>query len=257
MILFVFEGRKREPDIFRTLEYLFFPKGQNIICSFGNNIYELYRQMKELDGDGDIVSLLREINKDKPDNPFSGKMKSSDFSEIFLFFDYDFQNRNITLEQMNEQISQMLVLFNDETDQGKLYINYPMIEAIRYTKNLPDAHFPEYFVSRTDCHDKGFKDMAQQFSAYASLDFIVLDFRKAPSSKTLEKLRENWRLLERQNVIKANFLCNDASEIPTNKDLISQQLIFDAQLSKYILPKDEVAILSAFPLFKFDYFKVE
>ena len=25
MILFVFEGKRREPDIFRTLEYLFFP----------------------------------------------------------------------------------------------------------------------------------------------------------------------------------------------------------------------------------------
>jgi len=256
MILFVFEGRKREPDIFRTLEYLFFPRGQNIVCSFGNNIYELYRQMQELEGDGDIVSLLREINKDKPDNPFTSDMKSSDFSEIFLFFDYDFQNRNITLEQMNEQISRMLALFNDETDQGKLYINYPMIEAIRYTKTLPDDHFLEYSISRTDCHDKGFKDLAQKFSAYASLDFIVLDFRKVPSTKTLDKLRENWRLLERQNVIKANFLCNDASEMPTNKDLISQQFIFDAQLSKYILPKDEVAILSAFPLFKFDYFKV-
>lgn len=165
MILFVFEGKKREPDIFRTLEYLFFPKGLNIICSFGNNIYELYRQMKELENDGDIVSLLREINKGKPDNPFTDDMKSSDFSEIFLFFDYDFQNRNITLEQMNNQISQMLSLFNDETDQGKLYINYPMIEAIRYTKTLPDEHFPEYSVSRTDCHDKGFKEMAQQFSA--------------------------------------------------------------------------------------------
>ncbi len=256
MILFVFEGRKREPDIFRTLEYLFFPKGQSIICSFGNNIYELYRRMNELEGDGDIVSLLREINKDKPDNPFTGNMKSSDFSEIFLFFDYDFQNRNITLEQMNEQVSQMLALFNDETDQGKLYINYPMIEAIRYTKTLPDDHFLEYCVSRTDCNDMGFKDMARQFSAYASLDFIVLDFRKAPATKTLEKLRENWRLLERQNVIKANFLCNDASELPAKKDSISQQLIFDAQLSKFILPKEEVAILSAFPLFKFDYFKV-
>jgi hypothetical protein len=256
MILFVFEGRKREPDIFRTLEYLFFPRGQNIVCSFGNNIYELYRQMQELEGDGDIVSLLREINKDKPDNPFTSDMKSSDFSEIFLFFDYDFQNRNITLEQMNEQISRMLALFNDETDQGKLYINYPMIEAIRYTKTLPDDHFLEYSISRTDCHDKGFKDLAQKFSAYASLDFIVLDFRKVPSTKTLEKLRENWRFLERQNVIKANYLCNDASGMPTNKDSISQHIIFDAQLSKYILPRDEVAILSAFPLFKYDYFKV-
>ena len=138
MILFVFEGTRREPDIFRTLEYLFFPKGQTIVCSFGNNIYELYRQLKALDGGGDIVSILREKYKDNPESPFSPEIKSSDFSEIYLFFDYDFQNSNLSLEQMNQQISEMLDLFNDETDNGLLYINYPMLEAIRYTKTLPD-----------------------------------------------------------------------------------------------------------------------
>ena len=60
MILFVFEGAEREPRVFRTLERLFFGQGERIVCSFGNNIYELYRQLQEFDGDGDIVSILRE-----------------------------------------------------------------------------------------------------------------------------------------------------------------------------------------------------
>ena len=43
MILFVFEGDEREPRLYRTLERLYFPKqNDNIICSFGNNIYDLY-----------------------------------------------------------------------------------------------------------------------------------------------------------------------------------------------------------------------
>ena len=256
MILFVFEGKRREPDIFRTLEYLFFPKGQTIVCSFGNNIYELYRQLKALGGGGDIVSILREKYENSPDSPFSPDTKSSDFSEIFLFFDYDFQNRNLTMEQMNRQISEMLDLFNDETDNGQLYINYPMIEAIRYTKELPDSHFSDYCVSRTDCHDKGFKDLAQQFSAYGSLDFIVLDFRKAPSEKKVSIVKQNWALLERQNVVKANWICNGELDIPVDKETISQQRIFESQLSQFIVPKNEVSILSAFPLFKFNYFKL-
>lgn len=255
MILFVFEGKRREPDIFRTLEYLFFPKGQTIVCSFENNIYELYRQLKALDGGGDIVSILREKYRDKPESPFGPDTKSSDFSEIFLFFDYDFHNRNLTMEQMNRQISEMLELFNDETDNGQLYINYPMIEAIRYTKELPDSHFSEYCVSRTDCHDKGFKDLVQSFSTYGSLDFIVFDFRKSPSEKKISTVKQNWALLERQNVVKANKICNGELEIPTDKSTISQQRIFESQLSQFIIPKDEVAILSAFPLFNFNYFK--
>ncbi|MBR4660940.1 MAG: hypothetical protein IKO77_05895 [Bacteroidales bacterium] len=255
MILFVFEGKRREPDIFKTLEYLFFPERQTIVCSFGNNIYDLYRQLKALDGSGDIISILREKYKDNPDSPFNPKTKSSDFSEVFLFFDYDFQNRNLTIDQMNRQISEMLELFNDETDNGLLYINYPMTEAIRYTKDLPDDHFSDYSVSRTDCHDKGFKNIAQQFSAYGSLDFIVLDFRRSPSERRVSYVRQNWALLEQQNVLKANMICNGELVIPVDKSTISQQRIFESQLSQFILPKEEVSILSAFPLFNFNYFK--
>ena len=255
MILFVFEGTRREPDIFRTLEYLFFPKGQTIVCSFGNNIYELYRQLKALDGGGDIVSILREKYNDNPESPFSPEIKSSDFSEIYLFFDYDFQNTNLTLEQMNRQISEMLDLFNDETDNGLLYVNYPMLEAIRYTKTLPDPHYAEYTVSRTDCHEKGFKDLAEQFTDYHSFDFIVLDFRRTPAETRVSTAKRNWALLETQNVIKANKLCSGELTIPVDKDAISQRRIFEAQLSQFIIPKDEVSILSAFPLFNFNYFK--
>ena len=255
MILFVFEGNKREPDIFKTIEYLHFPKGQTIVCSFGNNIYELYRELCELDGAGDIVSLLRELYAGKDDSPFAPDVKSSDFSEIFLFFDYDFQNKNLTLDQMNERLTRMLEMFSDETDAGKLYINYPMIEALRYTRQLPDADFTSYVISRQDCREKDFKDLAGQFSAYGSLDFIVLDFRKEPSTKTIEKVKRNWTLLQIQHTAKANYLCTGDLAIPANKEVITQLRIFEAQLDKHILPSDSVAILSAFPIFLFEYFR--
>ena len=128
MILFVFEGAEREPRVFRTLERLFFGQGERIVCSFGNNIYELYRQLQEFDGDGDIVSILRENRADLPEG-----VKTSDFSEIYLFFDYDFQNENLTLEEMNVRLREMLAMFKDETDNGKLYVSYPMVESHRET----------------------------------------------------------------------------------------------------------------------------
>lgn len=255
MILFVFEGKKREPEIFKTLEYLYFPKGQTIVCSFGNNIYELYRQLETLHDAGDIVSLLRERNTGNPDTPFPEGTKSSDFSEIFLFFDYDFQNKNLSIEEMNRQISQMLDMFSDETDMGKLYINYPMLEAIRYTQELPDKDFNTYTISQQECQAQDFKNLAQQFSFYGSLDFIVLNLRKTPPEKIKEKTKRNWELLKEQNVKKANHLCNGQNAIPTDKGTISQQHIFAAQLKKYITPSKSVAILSAFPIFNFDYFK--
>lgn len=255
MILFVFEGKKREPDIFKTLEYLYFPQGQTIVCSFGNNIYELYRQLSVLGEAGDIASLLLEQNSNKPDTPFVDGVKSSDFSEIFLFFDYDFQNKNLTLEEMNDQIAQMLEMFSNETDKGKLYINYPMIEAIRYTKHLPDTNYCTYTISRKKCQEKSFKALTQQFSSYGSLDFIVLNLRRKPSEGTIKKTKSNWELLKVQNVSKANNLCNEENCIPKDKTAISQKHIFEAQLRKHIIPSKSVAILSAFPIFNFDYFK--
>lgn len=137
MILFVLEGKKREPYLCNVIQSLFFPEeNESIICSFGNNIYELYKELCEYGGDGDIVSLLMEKFSGKEDNPFKNIDRSSDFSEIYLFFDYDFHNINLPLKELDKQIREMLDMFDDETENGKLYINYPMIESIRYTKEL-------------------------------------------------------------------------------------------------------------------------
>ena len=257
MILFVFEGEYREPELFATIQKMFFPRdNERITYSFGNNIYELYNELSKLDDAGDLVSLLQERCSGQADNPFEG-LNSSDFSEIYLFFDYDFQNKNLELAEINRQLKEMLSKFNDETEYGKLYINYPMIESIRYTKELPDANYYEYVISRADC--SCFKKLAADFSAYSSLDFILIDSRKDVSElseKKLKSLRDNWEHLKKQNVNKANYICHGKNEAPNKKEEVSQELIFESQLQKHVnKEQSEVAILNAFPLFLYEYFK--
>ena len=257
MILFVFEGENREPELFATIQKMFFPRdNERITYSFGNNIYELYNELSKLDDAGDLVSLLQERCSGQADNPFEG-LNSSDFSEIYLFFDYDFQNKNLELAEINRQLKEMLSIFNDETEYGKLYINYPMIESIRYTKELPDANYYEYVVSRAEC--SGFKKLAADFSAYSSLDFILIDSRNDVSElseKKLKSLRDNWEHLKKQNVNKANYICHGKNEAPNKKEEVSQEQIFESQLQKHVNKKQsEVAILNAFPLFLYEYFK--
>lgn len=256
MILFVFEGAKREPDLFRAIETLFFQDNQNIVCSFGNNIYELYNELQSFEGDGDIVSILKERYQGQKDSPFTEDAKSSDFSEIYLIFDYDFQNKNISLDVMNSQLEEMLDKFNDETDNGRLYINYPMVEAIRYTKNLPDKDYWTYVVSKKECTDSSFKSIADSFSDYKSLDFLTLSTRRTATEKEIRSRLDNWRLLIVQNVSKANYICSGENEMPEDKDAVSQNAKFDAQ-KVYIIRSESVSILSAFPLFLFDYFPKE
>ena len=90
MILFVFEGENREPTLFKTLEYLYFSKNKQIrICSYKNNIYDLYKRMNETDEPEDIVSILKNKLVADKDNPLKEIRRRSDFSQIYLFFDYD------------------------------------------------------------------------------------------------------------------------------------------------------------------------
>ena len=253
MILFVFEGAEREPRIFKTLERLFFGKEERLVCSFGNNIYELYRQLRDFDGEGDIVSILRENNAQLP----SG-VKSSDFSEIYLFFDYDFQNTNLTLEEMNERLREMQELFDNETDNGKLYISYPMVESLCYTKQLPDEHFAEYAISRSDCMNRPFKDYAREFSFYGSLDFVELpdSGHRRPGKREVARIRQNWIWLVQQHTSKANYMCNGENSMPLNKEIVAQPRIFMAQCENYLSDGERIAVLNGFPLFLFEYFKV-
>ena len=100
-----------------------------------------------------ITSLKNRKSKesDNKDTDLSGYDKD-DFDEVYLFFDYDIQELSKTnkksLREQNEDIKQMLEYFNNETRHEKLYINYPMIESLRYfKKELPDENFYKYTSS--------------------------------------------------------------------------------------------------------------
>ncbi len=257
MILFVFEGKKREPMLFKALQKLFFREEQHILCSYGNNIYQLYKDLKMDEEDSlNLVSLLMEREKDSEESTFSAVNSTDDISEIYLFFDYDFQNKNLASDEIDQMLTDMLEYFSDETGNGKLYINYPMIESIRYFKSLDDNQYDSYTVSRTECLGDNFKCLADEFSCFKSLDFLTLTTRREPSDNEINSRRENWTAIKQMNVRKANYICKGESKMPIKKSDIDQQTVFENQLRKYVMPLDQVAVLNAFPLFLFDYFRV-
>lgn len=250
MILFVFEGERREPMLFRSIECLFFPSAdEHIVCSFGNNIYELYRQMESLGDGADIVGVLKE------NGAVSADYGMSDFSDVFLFFDLDIHNGNQPSDKSLAQISEMLSYFSNETENGKLFINYPMIESIYHTGKLPDAEYYKYSVAISDC--TAYKRIARDFPPYSNLDHLCVTERNISRKDIVEKIRMNWIHLVGMNVSKANLLCRGTNEKPLQKDDISQPDIFSAQHRHFITPRKEIAVLNAFPLFLYDYFKPE
>ena len=237
MILFVFEG-KDDKSYFESIKQLFFPeKLDTFVCTYNSNIYSLYTKLMEHDAlngafEVDTVSVLKEILLEKGDETLKD-IREDEVSEIYLFFDYDFQEKARTLEENNKRLSEMLDFFTDETANGKLYINYPMVESLRYTKELPDSDYWTYTVTRQQCQEVRFKRLVHEFSFYGG--------------------KTNWKHLVVMNVSKANYICNDKNEVPDESD--SQQAVFSNQLSKYVKTDEcKVAILNAFPIFLFDYF---
>lgn len=214
---------------------------EQFVCTYNSNIYSLYSHLAKLDvfknenieSSGRTVSILNTILQKKGDNTLANIIES-DISEIFLFFDYDFHESRLPLEENNKHLNEMLEYFNNETANGKLYINYPMIESIKYHKELPDTDFLNYIIPRIDC--KQFKNIAHEFSYYKSLGYILISHNPNESlekqKQRLDIAMENWKHLIDMNVSKANYICNNCDSYPNEKSDIQQDLIFLNQLVK-------------------------
>ena len=131
-----------------------------------------------------------------------------------------------------------------------------MVDAIRYTKQLPDNNYLSYTVARNVC--KQFKRIVSDFSFYPSFDFLLISNNDNEKEESKERrlmiARENWIHLIRMNVNKANYLCNDIELLPYSIDDIEQRIIFKNQLKKFVNTENCcVSILNAFPIFIFEY----
>lgn len=246
MKLFVFEGKRREPDLFRAMKQLFFAEDDTLEAIYDCDIYALYSQMKELGPGADVILALKEHYQGREDSPVLEGLKASDFSEIYLFFDFDFQDENRSVEQLDSQLMEMLSMFSNETEGGKLYVNYPMVESIAYTKLLPDRNYWQYTVCRSECHQ--FKRIVHEFSSYKNFDFILKT--QSPEART------NWLNLVTQNVAKANYLCNGVVGIDLiDVGFISQVNILAGQERGYTFSDPcRVSILNSFPIFLYEYY---
>ena len=231
-ILFIFEGERTERLLLQSFQRFYFQEnGRSLItATYNTTIYSLYRELKN-DEFLDIVEILRE-RTDNNRAALEG-IGREDISEIYLFFDHDGHANNAN----DEKLQQLLQHFDEETDQGKLYISYPMVEAI---KHLSDGvNFQS--VTATIADNQRYKGLV---SNVCSVDFRHLH--------ELEQV--HWHRINKEHCMKAWDLIHDAFIWP--EALVSQQDIFNMQLEKHIEPQASVAVLSAFPLLLLDYYGV-
>ena len=249
--LFIFEGSRSEDKYVEKLELNFLGDRHAIKCVFDAEIYQLYRAIKQEDGFPiDIVSLLKERTVENA--KILKDYTRDSFAYVYLFFDYDGHS---TLAN-DDKISEMLSFFNDETESGKLYISYPMVEAIRHFRDLESFKYLTVKCKRANCpyiEECEEKDNCLKEPHYKR--FSVTDSRPQLSNVN-SYTNDVWKELITAHICKANYLVNEIFELP--KSLISQDSIFNSQLEKYISHKcPVVAVLSAFPLYVLDYYGIE
>lgn len=134
------------------------------IVAFGTAIYELYEQLND-DLMLSLVGLLRSTGKIilKP-----GELSKQAFSQIYLIFDFEPHYQKYS----DNKIKKMLEFFNDETENGKLYINYPMYEAAFYIDDFINPIKTFEMVSIDDCPGDIFKKKTKQISCFGEKNHL-------------------------------------------------------------------------------------
>lgn len=144
-ILLVVEGTRAEPRLVERLLQVYGLDVRYEVVSYDTNIHVLYNDMFSEGEDADMLSLT-EVLKEREADPEKRAILEEDYSDTLLVFDYEPQDSCFDPEHLLE----MQAHFNESTDEGKLFINYPMVEACRHFRCLPDPDFLERAVGADD-----------------------------------------------------------------------------------------------------------
>lgn len=237
---FIVEGEAREPQIIDNISKVFFSHRNYEIITLpaGENIYMLWKKLKEDDFDTDIIEVLRES---------SGEIRKQletlsreDFSEVYLFFDYDTHQTNLGKNDDEDVLAQMLESFDNETENGKLYISYPMVEALRDFE-------PGVCGSSENCFVP-----VEVLGEYKNISSA-----RAYNPHFKEYKIDLWKEIIDVFAMRVSCLCGLSDTLDYEEYSMQINPYEIENLEKRELKNKRVYILSAFPEFLIDYFGIK
>ncbi|POW23580.1 hypothetical protein [Pectobacterium atrosepticum] len=229
-ILFVFEGEKTEHVLTRDfIEQYFESNGKTVVkVSFCGEIYQLYKKLKNDPLGMDFVDIFPLL---KARDESLAQYGRDEFSQIYMFFDYDPHASQADIEKVRE----MLSVFSEETDKGNLFISYPMVESLRcFNGNTDD--FLTFSIPFEKVRD--FKSFVQEYA-----DKKYNDVPKWG--------RDMWNEIIHLHCKKANFITNEINVFPDS--YIGQSSILECQHLKEST-ENEVFVLNSFPMMFLSHF---
>ena len=238
--IFVVEGEDRDLRFLNSLIRTFFKgkyEAQIISLSAGQNIYMLYNIMRKEGFDTDIVEILRDNISDAREK-LEG-ITRQDVDEVFLFFDFDLHQDNLPSgfnKNPVDVLRELALFFDNETENGKLYISYPMIEAA-YDFNVDacvpftQCYFPMEKITQ-------YKTLAGNGNSIASRHFDYNEWTEAIKSFAL----------------RIQCLFNNSSiDYKWYREMITVVNILEKQV-RFVEDYSSVFVLGACPEFLLDYF---
>ena len=182
--------------------------------------------------------MLREEHKEL-EKQLEG-LNRDDFSEVYLFFNYDRNQKNLGESDDRDVLEQMLISFDNEKENGKLYISYPMVEALRDFEAEQCGRKDNCFVRMEELEN--YKFLSANRSVY-------------PQFKTYQF--EIWREVIEVFSMRISCLMNQAEMISYEQYVESITPLELFYLEENEILGNRVFILSAFPEFLLDYFGVK
>lgn len=204
-ILFLVEGAKTDVRLMQKLLYVYGFDQKYEIVSYNTNIYTLYNEMfRDNDpADLDLLQVLKEHERDPRKKP----LFDQSYSDVLLIFDLDPQDPLFT----SDKIQRMTEYFVESSDMGKLYLNYPMVEAFYHMHDIPDAHFNEYFATQEELSNGTYKQRVNQENRNRNYAKFAVT-------------KEECNTVIQQNLEKARWLCNVPDGIPDEISILSAEL---------------------------------
>lgn len=237
-ILVLVEGEKTDVLLMDKIisSYPIFDDYQ--IVSYCTNIYALYQEMMTA-GQADFETTdIQLILKSREKNEEKRKLFDEKYTDVLLVFDLDPQDSRYN----SDVLLALQKYFSDSSDMGKLYLNYPMVEAFYHMKSIPDDDYYHCMTTLSELKNKKYKLRVQK-------ETLGSDYRKFAVS------RDQITIVIRQNMAKAHGLQSD-DRIDWFHDGVTQEInhLKVLQLQLALLEKEEqIHVLSTCGFFIADY----
>ncbi len=162
-VLFIVEGAVDEPAFFSKMFSICFPDAF-AFYTYKTNVHVLATrlEMDYPDFDDGSVDILRMLRSYETDDQQKNILNHS-YTDIFMVFDFEPHE----VRSNFATIRRMIQYFNESTDQGKMFINYPMMQSYKHFNRLPDPSFCTLSVDVNECWN--YKERVGKVSKYSDL----------------------------------------------------------------------------------------